>query len=1039
MGGNSATPGEATITPIFWTPSGYSFPASYKSIIDRYIADVASASSTGGNVFSVATEYYQQLSGGSDQYIQYLVHAGPEIDVSDAFPAQGGSTGCTASSGYTACVADNSSSSTLSPLQTEIKSIVEARSLPIDDSHLYMVFFPPNVETCMSPGSTSSSPPDSCSSNVYCGYHQSFQLTSEPVIYANMPYPNPSYCADPFNGPQAPNGNSYADAAVSVISHEASESITDWDNAWRDSAGYEIGDECAYTYGTPLGSTAASKDSVATGTMYNQAINGDDYYTQDEFSDSSYSQGLGDYNSPTNPNGVSGGDTQVYGCLQRAYVAPPVLNNSPATSISPGTLVGFPGSIGSSQTTVGGTVTFANSSNVGVPITVVHWDSSGLIVWIPPTTPIDAYTLTLTNYGGSTSLSVPLTAPTDSNQKATPLFNVLATGGSTSPLATSLPLGVVQDQAGDTWFSDGSNNTIDELTAGNTLLAYPLASPASGPTGIAVDQAGNIWVTQNLSGQVTELDVAHAAPGTTNGEVTFDLSGASPDGISVDPYGNVWIGEGDSGILGEIVAGSTPTLEEWYVGGDLEGMLADPFGNVWAIIEDGTNAGVDHIVPSELPPPMTASLVTAGVYPIGGGAIGAGTEQLAIAPNGDVWFTQWGPPNLGVIIPSQTDPSQDQWTYVANYPANGYAPSGIGVDAAGNLWVTDAYAQNVFKFTPGPISASSTVSGTWTSYAMGSWMTNYPEGDEGNNLLITPAGNVIFTGYITNTSTSYTPYSAGDNEGYIGELPGVAATASSTGVFISGGTTTTPETAGSGGDTVVIPAGADVTLPSGGPFTGSIPGPSPAQSFVPPATFGTLIPGSAFSVSPQESDGLLTHLAFSKPVVVTFTFPLPPLVSAAEAEAAKLWTYDAATNTWSEAGTDAGDPGGTITVTGGEVTITLKTLHLSSFGVLSSSSTSPYTITSSNSTTAALGTYFTFPVTTYSGPASTKVKIKEKGKLPRGVKFHDNHNGTATLSGTPTSKGKRSAVGAYHMNFTATFGKGASRHVATQAFTLTIN
>ncbi len=46
-----------------------------------------------------------------------------------------------------------------------------------------------------------------------------------------------------------PNGNSYADAEISVISHEASESITDWDGAWFDSAGFEGADECAYTYG----------------------------------------------------------------------------------------------------------------------------------------------------------------------------------------------------------------------------------------------------------------------------------------------------------------------------------------------------------------------------------------------------------------------------------------------------------------------------------------------------------------------------------------------------------------------------------------------------------------------------------------------------------------------------------------------------------------------------------------------------------------------------------------------------------------------
>ena len=65
-------------------------------------------------------------------------------------------------------------------------------------------------------------------------------------------------------------------------------------------------------------------------------------------------------------------------------------------------------------------------------------------------------------------------------------------------------------------------------------------------------------------------------------------------------------------------------------------------------------------------------------------------------------------------------------------------------------------------------------------------------------------------------------------------------------------------------------------------------------------------------------------------------------------------------------------------------------------------------------------------------------KIKGKGKLPKGVHFHNNHNGTATLSGTPTSTKHRSAVGTHPLTFTATFGRGKTKEVVTQAFTLTV-
>ena len=504
---------------------------------------------------------------------------------------------------------------------------------------------------------------------------------------------------------------------------------------------------------------------------------------------------------------------------------------------------------------------------------------------------------------------------------------------------------------GNTWFADGARNAIGEFGVDGSTAYYPLP-PNTGPTGIAIDQEGNLWVTDKLSGQVTELTIAAAAPNTDSGEHTFNLSGTSPDGISVDPYGNVWVGEGDSGILGEIVGGTT--LQEWYVGGDLEGMLADPFGNVWAIIEDGTNAGVDHIVPSQLPAPTTASLVTTGVYPVGGGAIGGGTEQLAVAPNGDIWFTQWGPPELGVIVPSSTNPAADQWAYAANYPSTGFAPSGIGVDAGGNLWITDAGGHSIFKFAPGTINPTSPIPGVWTSYAVGAWVTNYPEGDEGNNLHVSPAGDVLFSGYVTNGSTSYAPYTDPDVHGYIAELPGVATPASSTGGTITGGTTSTTVTIGSGGNTVVIPSGTVITATGGSPFTGTIPPPVPSPSFVPPAIFGSLIPGSAFSVSPELLDGVQTHLTFSQPVTVTFAFALPSGVTAAQVEAATLWTYDAASNVWSEAGSDAGDPGGTTVVSGSQVTITLKTMHLSSFALLMPAPATPV-ITSLSSTSITPG------------------------------------------------------------------------------------
>ena len=83
-------------------------------------------------------------------------------------------------------------------------------------------------------------------------------------------------------------------------------------------------------------------------------------------------------------------------------------------------------------------------------------------------------------------------------------------------------------------------------------------------------------------------------------------------------------------------------------------------------------------------------------------------------------------------------------------------------------------------------------------------------------------------------------------------------------------------------------------------------------------------------------------------------------------------------------------------------------------------------ITSANNTAFTVGTVGSFTVTATGVPTPT---LSESGTLPGGVTFVDNHNGTGTLSGTPTS------AGTYNITFSASNGQGT----ANQAFTLTVS
>lgn len=88
------------------------------------------------------------------------------------------------------------------------------------------------------------------------------------------------------------------------------------------------------------------------------------------------------------------------------------------------------------------------------------------------------------------------------------------------------------------------------------------------------------------------------------------------------------------------------------------------------------------------------------------------------------------------------------------------------------------------------------------------------------------------------------------------------------------------------------------------------------------------------------------------------------------------------------------------------------------------------TITSPDEASATSHAPLSFTVTTSGTPTPS---ITKSGTLPRRLRFVDNGNGTATLSGVPRTTGR------YRLEITATFGEGPSAFVVVQVFTLTIN
>src|SRR5215831_17996435 len=185
----------------------------------------------------------------------------------------------------------------------------------------------------------------------------------------------------------------------------------------------------------------------------------------------------------------------------------------------------------------------------------------------------------------------------------------------------------------------------------------------------------------------------------------------------------------------------------------------------------------------------------------------------------------------------------------------------------------------------------------------------------------------------------------------------------------------------------------------------------------------------SFTLIVYQAPAIITsnHATFTAGTVGTFTvtttgFPAPALTETG-ALPSGLTFVDNGNGTATLSGTPAAGTGGTYPIT---------VQASSSSGTTSQSFTLTLdqapAITSPNSASFTPGTAGNFMVTTTGFPTAT---VTETGALPSGVTITDNHNGTATLSGTPAA----GTGGTYVIAIQASSRSGSS----SQSFTLTVD
>jgi IPT/TIG domain len=274
---------------IYWSPTGAAaYPAGYEAGVNRYLEDLAHDSGGLQNTDSLLVQY----GNGGGEFANYNSQFAGALSDTDPYPANG----CSAA---VICMTDQQ-------IRNEVSGFVESHKLPTDLQHEYFLLTPAGVESCLQANEKSCS--DGTTHPAFCAYHGFIPVSTGVIVYANAPYVAGLACNP---GEQLPNENPSDAEVAGGLAHEHSESVTDPElNAWYDIKGEEVADKCRTgktktEFGEPLGKAPDGAD-------YNQLINGDLYWFQQEWSN------------------------EIAGCSQRFAQLPVVAKLAPKKGPAPG-------------------------------------------------------------------------------------------------------------------------------------------------------------------------------------------------------------------------------------------------------------------------------------------------------------------------------------------------------------------------------------------------------------------------------------------------------------------------------------------------------------------------------------------------------------------------------------------------------------------------------------------------------------------------------------------------------------------------------
>jgi sugar lactone lactonase YvrE len=306
--------------------------------------------------------------------------------------------------------------------------------------------------------------------------------------------------------------------------------------------------------------------------------------------------------------------------------------------------------------------------------------------------------------------------------------------GTGSAASFSFPYSVGVDASGNVYVGDWGNNVIRKITpagvvstlAGSAKPGFAdgtgAAASFNGPGGVAVDASGNVYVADHGNNTIRKITPAGVVstlagspfPGYADGTGAA-ASFYYPTGIAVDGSGNVYVADRNNHAIRKITsAGVVSTLAGSTTPGSADGtgtaasfrfpnnLAVDASGNVY--VADQMNNTIRKITPAGVVSTLAGTTTSGHADGPTATASFNSPTGVVVDASGNVYVTDAGNSRIRKITPagmvSTLAGSLSGHADGIGSAASFSGPEGLAIDASGNLYVADSSNNMIRKLVP---------------------------------------------------------------------------------------------------------------------------------------------------------------------------------------------------------------------------------------------------------------------------------------------------------------------------------------------------